>query len=139
MADLTQIFETTGISTPKLPRQQHGDALATALLTSILADLAALKDAARNQRQINANLIAAGRAQSEFDAEQVALNAAAAARFDSVARLGDRVNQLAAIVYELDERLHAIDGKRSVAIEGDAVAADTAVASAPGRAERDPA
>ncbi len=138
MVDVTSLFNSTSMTPPRPSASAsaiNSEALASALLMNILADLAALKEAmtgqmrvnhvlndfAVEQFKINLDLIAAGNGQIEVNARQAESNAAqntcnveAAKMFGQLAAMMEAHNKLVEVAAEMDERLHALDGKRSV-------------------------
>jgi hypothetical protein len=97
------------------------DAIAGAMLLNILTDIATLKSVVLEQASVIKNLLEVARTQvevnkhqQESNAAQVTCNAETFRLFGTVADLGDRFNQLVAVVGTLDDRLQAIDGKQSI-------------------------
>src|SRR4051794_29710897 len=111
---VTPLFGGTSLSTPRAPRppvqqpQRSGDALATALLTGMLTDLAALKDQMRQQGELNRSfhdwagsqqafnesLAQADRQQVEVNGHQAESNTAQNALNREVATLIGKHNEL---------------------------------------------
>ena len=139
MADtIDNLFGTVSKTSPKNGRaaasSPASEALAAALLTGILTDLAALKaavigqgtvnrafdDFSVEQLKINAELLGAAnhqvdvnRHQADSNTAQNTCNAEVAKLFGQVTGLIERVDNFGAILADLDARLHALDGKRS--------------------------
>ena len=98
--NITPLFDSTSLSTSKarapLPAPA-GDALATALLTGMLSDITSLKEYRQDQLRLN------DLGNSAIQAHQAVLT-----------QLADQVNRLIAVARELDDRLHALDDKRTL-------------------------
>lgn len=128
MVDITPLFESTSLTPPRAPPaaappQASADALASALLIGIVQDLSALKAAIIQQATINRILIDAGqdqvainRSQVEASTGQDLINAEVGKLIERHNLVVDRVDVLATILAEMDERLYALDGKRSLVI-----------------------
>lgn len=90
--------------------------LLLALLTGILSDLATLKEQLRGQATFNAAINGFVKAAIEGNAIQATMNAEAGRFFATHGQLVEQVNQLTAALVDIDTRLSAIDGKRSITI-----------------------
>jgi hypothetical protein len=140
MAEVESLFGTSSLTPPR-PRiakpaePSSADALGAALLAGILQDLSTLKEAAHQQgginaafngwaaaqQALNASLAQADRDQAEVNRHQAEGNAAQAICNAEVLKLIERhalfVERVTALLGDLDERLSAIEGKRTIAPE----------------------
>jgi hypothetical protein len=140
MVDVTPLFDSTSLSTPKAPpprlapSQSPQDALGAALLAGILTDLAMLKEQMRQQGAINraSNDVAAaqqgfnqsvaeaGRHQVDVNAAQAETNLTQSGLNAEVVQLIERHNKFVELVTAalgaLDERLSALE-ERTIAPE----------------------
>jgi hypothetical protein len=107
------------VGIPPQPDPALGEALGTALLCGILADLSAVKQALAEQGSFNRHASDAIQAQAVSNAHQNELNSATARLMVRFAEVVGHVEVLEQRIAALDDRLHTIDGKRSTAVSED--------------------
>lgn len=117
MADIDHLFGGTSLSTrPPGATPAASEALGVALLTGILTDIAFLKEGILGQREVNGNLKQWVEDAAASTAAQQRCNAAFGKALETLDAVAEQVNKFGAILEELESRLHALDGKRSIVL-----------------------
>lgn len=119
--NISPLFNSTSMSPPKLGAppaaalpQASADALASALLLGILAELSALKEALEAQSAFNRHANDFVQQQLASSAVQNDLNTSVGRHMVRFADLVDHVARIEGVVADLDRRLAALDGKHSM-------------------------